>query len=181
MTFVLAFALACISYTVQAGDSLAKIAKANNTTYIALAQLNGLDNPNLIGVGQVICLSGNSTPVTPVPVIHNTYNRPAVTVAQGLEGYADLLNSIVDAAFRKCPDLIGELVEVRLDSVGPRIWYVGWTYGSDRVAHLIYLLNDYPYMIGVIAHEAAHARQFRLNSFGADIETDAMIIASTCR
>lgn len=39
-------------YMVVAGDVLWKIAKAHNTTWEALAALNGLENPNLILVGQ---------------------------------------------------------------------------------------------------------------------------------
>lgn len=45
-------------YTVKTGDTLAKIAAANNTTVAMLALLNGIPNPNLIRVGQVIKVSG---------------------------------------------------------------------------------------------------------------------------
>ena len=41
-----------IYYTVQKGDSLYKIAKANQTTVSKLVDLNGIKNPNLIRVGQ---------------------------------------------------------------------------------------------------------------------------------
>jgi lysozyme len=42
------------SYTVQRGDSLSSIAPKFNTTWQALASLNGLPNPNLIFPGQVL-------------------------------------------------------------------------------------------------------------------------------
>lgn len=45
------------TYTVQAGDTLSKIAKQYGTTVNALVSLNGIKNKNLINVGQVIKLS----------------------------------------------------------------------------------------------------------------------------
>ena len=38
-------------YTIQKGDTLSKIAKANNTTVEALASANGIKNVNLIRAG----------------------------------------------------------------------------------------------------------------------------------
>ncbi|WP_099206010.1 LysM peptidoglycan-binding domain-containing protein [Scatolibacter rhodanostii] len=45
------------NYTVQSGDTLSGIASKYNTTYQKLAEINGISNPNLIYVGQVIRLS----------------------------------------------------------------------------------------------------------------------------
>lgn len=42
------------TYTVKAGDTLSKIAAAYGTTYQKLASYNGIANPNIINVGQVI-------------------------------------------------------------------------------------------------------------------------------
>ena len=42
------------SYTVQRGDSLATIAAQFGTNYIALAQMNGIDDPDVLHVGQVL-------------------------------------------------------------------------------------------------------------------------------
>lgn len=51
------------TYTVRSGDTLSSIATKYNTTYQALAQLNGISNPNLIGIGQVLKVNGTvSTP-----------------------------------------------------------------------------------------------------------------------
>ena len=41
-----------VYHTVQAGETLARIANMYNTTYTAIAKLNGIDNPNLIHAGQ---------------------------------------------------------------------------------------------------------------------------------
>ena len=45
------------SYTVVAGDTLSKIAKKYGTTVEALATINGIKNPDLIHVGQVVYLT----------------------------------------------------------------------------------------------------------------------------
>lgn len=57
------------NYTVQPGDTLARIAARFGTTIQAIAQLNGISNPNLIYVGQVLRIptSGGGDPVTPPP------------------------------------------------------------------------------------------------------------------
>jgi hypothetical protein len=49
-------ATCAVTYTVRAGDSLSGIAAANGTSVSALAQLNGLANPNMIRSGQTLCI-----------------------------------------------------------------------------------------------------------------------------
>ncbi len=49
------------TYTVKAGDNLFRIALASGTNYQALAAMNGISNPALIFVGQVLCLPGPMT------------------------------------------------------------------------------------------------------------------------
>lgn len=54
-----------ITYTVKAGDTLSSIAKKYGTTYQKLAEYNGISNPNIISVGQVIKIpSTNSSQVS---------------------------------------------------------------------------------------------------------------------
>lgn len=51
-----------IRYTVVLGDTLSKIASRYSTTYQTLAAYNGISNPNVIRVGQVIMIpSGNAS------------------------------------------------------------------------------------------------------------------------
>ncbi len=67
------------TYTVGVGDTLSSIAARFGTSYEALAQLNGIANPNLIMVGQVLRLSGQATQGVAAPA---TGSRPApATVA----------------------------------------------------------------------------------------------------
>ena len=57
------------TYTVQRGDSLSIIAAKFNTTYIELARLNGISNPDVLSVGQVLKVPGAPPPppVEPAP------------------------------------------------------------------------------------------------------------------
>lgn len=53
------------TYTVQPGDTLSGLAAKYNTTVSVLAGLNGISNPNLIRVGQVLRLPGEAAaPIT---------------------------------------------------------------------------------------------------------------------
>lgn len=49
------------TYTVRSGDTLSSIAAKFGTSYQALASLNGISNPNLIYVGQVLRVSGSAS------------------------------------------------------------------------------------------------------------------------
>ena len=44
------------AYTVKSGDTLSGIASQFGTDYVTLAQINGIENPNLIYAGQIITL-----------------------------------------------------------------------------------------------------------------------------
>ena len=48
-------------YNVQRGDTLSKIAAKFSTKVSTLASINGISNPNLIYIGQIIYLSGNGS------------------------------------------------------------------------------------------------------------------------
>ncbi len=50
-----------VTYTVKSGDTLSAIAKKYNTTYQKIASDNGIKNPNIIRVGQVLKIYGSSS------------------------------------------------------------------------------------------------------------------------
>ncbi|MEI2421126.1 LysM domain-containing protein, partial [Arthrospira platensis SPKY2] len=49
------------TYTVHSGDTLSSIAAKFGTSYQALASLNGISNPNLIYIGQVLRVNGSAS------------------------------------------------------------------------------------------------------------------------
>ncbi len=66
------------TYTVVAGDTLSSIALRFGTTVTALVQANGIVNPNLIYVGQVLKIPGGTAPVPgQPPPAADTRPRPA--------------------------------------------------------------------------------------------------------
>lgn len=56
------------TYTVVKGDTLSEVAQKYGTTVDTLVQLNGIKDPNLIVVGQVLKLPGSTTGFTPYTV-----------------------------------------------------------------------------------------------------------------
>jgi LysM repeat protein len=91
------------SYTVVAGDTLSKIAARYGTTWQALAALNGLTNPNLLEVGQVLRITGTTTQPSapqqtaiPPPVI-GSGSPPPSGVKSGIEDWAAKLGLSVSA------------------------------------------------------------------------------------
>lgn len=70
------------TYTVKAGDTLSGIAGRFGTTYQELARINGIPNPNVISVGQVIKLSGSAAPAsTPAPAEGSYTVKPGDTLS----------------------------------------------------------------------------------------------------
>jgi LysM repeat protein len=68
-------------YTVSVGDTLYSIAWRFHTNVWAVAQANGLINPSLIYVGQVLLISG-SGPVPPVPPSPSPIPGPMIHVVR---------------------------------------------------------------------------------------------------
>lgn len=72
------------TYTVKAGDTLNRIAAANGTSVAALAAANGIQNINLIAVGQVLKLSADATAPAATPAPAQTQQAaPAQPAASG--------------------------------------------------------------------------------------------------
>lgn len=66
------------TYTVQPGDQLRFIAARFGTTWQAIAQLNGLPNPNVIFPGQVLLIPGTGGPVVQPPVVQPPASPPVI-------------------------------------------------------------------------------------------------------
>lgn len=64
------------TYTVQAGDSLSSIARRFGTSYLAIASANGIANPNLIFVGQVLSITGGTVPAPTQPTTPTNPTTP---------------------------------------------------------------------------------------------------------
>jgi LysM repeat protein len=79
------------TYTVQSGDTLTRIAARFSTTVLAIAQANGIANPNLIFVGQVLnIVGGTGGAATPVPTVGP--NGPPPANLTGFEYGGQILN-----------------------------------------------------------------------------------------
>lgn len=66
-----------VYYTVVSGDTLSGIADRFGTTYQHLADINGIENPNLIYAGQQIKIDGDYQPITYTVVSGDTLSQIA--------------------------------------------------------------------------------------------------------
>lgn len=57
---------ACVTYTVRGGDTLGRLAVQYHTTVARLVSWNGIRNPNLIYVGQRLCVGTGVAPGDPL-------------------------------------------------------------------------------------------------------------------
>ena len=69
------------NYTVQKGDTLSEIAKKYGTTYQEIAQTNGISNPNLIKVGQLLKIGNDDSQATKTPETPAATQSPTQTVS----------------------------------------------------------------------------------------------------
>ncbi|MEC1661054.1 N-acetylmuramoyl-L-alanine amidase [Bacillus mojavensis] len=65
------------TYTVKKGDNLSAIAKEHGVSVATLQNLNGIKNPNLIKVGQVLNLTGSSTSSPKPSSKKSSFNLPS--------------------------------------------------------------------------------------------------------
>lgn len=75
------------TYTVVPGDTLARIAARFNTTVTAIAQLNGITNPNLIFVGQQLRIPGPGQVIPPTTVPGQPTAVPPTAVPGPVGGF----------------------------------------------------------------------------------------------
>lgn len=72
-------------YTVRPGDTLSAIGARFGVSYQAIAQANGIANPNLIHVGQQLVIPGRGSPSTPTPPTPPTTPTPNPGSVSGIE------------------------------------------------------------------------------------------------
>lgn len=117
------------TYTIKAGDSLAKIAIklfGDANKWRELADLNGIADPSKIKVGQVLKLMPKNTPtgipVTPTPATPVTTPVNPATVAQPVSGEAEITvtGKSVFYRFRNTTDKIelGKLFKLGISRIG---------------------------------------------------------------
>lgn len=131
---------ATTTYVVVAGDTLSKIAQRFGTTVTTLAQLNGLTNPDVLFIGQVLLIpsQGGQTPATTAapaptltpqptgqggPVETITYVvRPGDTLSQIALRFGTTYQQIVLLNNLSNPDLIypGQVLTIRQGSATPK-------------------------------------------------------------
>jgi LysM domain/Lamin Tail Domain len=118
-----------VNYTIKAGDSLSMIAANFGISTSALMQANGLTNPNLLTVGQVI--------VIPPPDLTSSASVVA-TPATAVPPVAPILK--ISAILRSASaSSVGEMVIIQ--NVGARINMKGWTLQDLRSN--IYVFPDF--------------------------------------
>ena len=81
-----------VEYTVVRGDSLARIARRYGTTWQELAAYNGIANPSLIRVGQIIRIPGENAPE--LEPEGNPYAEPTGLLRMGSKGLEVMLSLI---------------------------------------------------------------------------------------
>lgn len=93
------------AYVVKAGDTLSAVAYRYGTTVNTLVSLNGLVNPNLIYVGQVLQLPGSGQPATPsggtcVYVVKSGDNLTKIALKYGTTVWAiAIANNLANPSF----------------------------------------------------------------------------------
>ena len=96
------------SYTVRAGDTLSGIAQAHGTTYQKLAAMNGIADPNLIHVGQVIRFEPfpDSTVSEPTPSEQTYTVQPGDTLSNIASRYGTTYEALAALNGIANPNLI---------------------------------------------------------------------------
>ncbi len=140
------------NYTVHAGDTLEQIAIQNGTTTGYLMQLNGIKNPNVLDVGQVLKVksvvqAGRAPSDRLVPDSEAVYSPSyegfdVNAVAQKFGGYLTRYQENVEGSNLTGPQIV-QLVSSRF-SVGPRVLLSilelegGWVTGNPPTLTQLY-------------------------------------------
>ena len=89
------------TYTVKSGDTLSAIAEDYGTTAYAIAKLNNIKNPDLISVGQVLNIRGNSKSTVTTYTI-----KSGDTLSEIAQKHGTTVNAIASANGISNPNLI---------------------------------------------------------------------------
>ncbi len=97
-------AAASSDYVVQRGDTLARIAAEHGTTVKALAEANGITDPNRIYVGQELVIPGQGNKAGGEPIIHVV--APGETLAEISRKYSTTVTALVETNRLANPNLL---------------------------------------------------------------------------
>lgn len=126
------------SYTVVSGDTLSAIAQRFGVTVEAIAQANGIGDPSLIRVGQVLLIPGASSNLAQIPTaqVLALPGESLFDVAQRYGQDATLLTSLngLSPTARLFP---GQPVQLPADQAPPRPLYFGAIDRIDMPAQII--------------------------------------------
>lgn len=89
------------TYIVKSGDTLSEIAEDFGTKAIEIAKLNGIENPDLIKVGQVLTIRGNSVATQTKYTI-----KSGDTLSEIAQRYGTTVNALVSANGIQNPNMI---------------------------------------------------------------------------
>lgn len=115
-----AFAQGGTTHVVQAGENLYRIALRYGTTWPAIAAANGITNPNLIYVGQVLTIPGAGSPqpgATPTP-------QPQPQPQPAPQTYTVVAGDTLSAIAARFGTTVTALVQAN-NIVNPNLIYVG--------------------------------------------------------
>lgn len=100
-----------VTYTVKAGDTLSSIANKYGTTYQKLAEYNGISNPNIIQIGQVIKIPSTN----PTSSIEYYTIKNGDTLSSIASKYGTTVNQLVSWNNISNPDKIyvGQKIRVK--------------------------------------------------------------------
>jgi LysM repeat protein len=155
------------TYTVQAGEHLAQIARQYNTNWTVIAQANNLANPNHIFAGQVltipldgttVSLTGGAIPLPPA--------APPAHVGVGKEIVVDLSDSRI-YAYQDSVLLNNILVSTGLPGT-PTVqgdFSIYWKLPAQTMAGPGYYLPDVPYVMYFYQGYAIHGTYWH-NNYG---------------
>ena len=114
----LTFAQETTTYTVKTGDTLSEIAETHNTTVEKLAELNNIENIDLIFVDQVLVIDGEApatsaataeAPVAaPAATETTTYEAPAASVTVAEETVTTASTSTVSGSEAEAKEWIAQ-------------------------------------------------------------------------